>query len=119
MKGEEESIREEIKKIDKKIGVKIEMEEIRRVKTGREEKGEMVIIKVKSEDNKRKGDMDKGESDIQGKTRWRLKKIAEEKGRRGRVVRLGYNGLWLDSKWWYWNEEKRDIKDRGRETEGK
>lgn len=49
-----EGSKEEIKNICKETGVDIEIEEIRKVKTGREEKGDMLIVKVRSEENKRK-----------------------------------------------------------------
>lgn len=49
-----EGSKEEIKNICKEIGVDIEIEEIRKVKMGREEKGDMLIVKVRSEENKRK-----------------------------------------------------------------
>lgn len=49
-----EGSKEEIKNICKEIGVDIEIEEIRKIKTGREEKGDMLIVKIRLEENKRK-----------------------------------------------------------------
>lgn len=51
-KGKGDS-REEIRNICREIGVNIEIEEFRNIRTGRKEKGEMVIVKVKTEGNRR------------------------------------------------------------------
>lgn len=41
LKGVEENIEEEVRKICRELGVEVEIEEMRRVKTGREERGEI------------------------------------------------------------------------------
>lgn len=39
-------IAEDIKRIEKEIEVKMDIEEVKNIKTGREENGKMVVIKV-------------------------------------------------------------------------
>lgn len=50
---ETENCKEEIKEICKGIGVEVEIEDIRKIKTDREERGEMFIVKLKDEEMKR------------------------------------------------------------------
>lgn len=109
-----EGSKEEIKNICKKIGIDIEIEEIRKVKTGREEKGDMLIVKVRSEENKRKILENKRklkgrnvwiEEDLtfkERKMRWNLRKVAEEERRKGRTVRMGNGRIWVENAWWFW-----------------
>lgn len=44
----------EIEKVMSNIGVKVRIEEVRRIKTGKEEWGEMVVVKLGSEEKKKK-----------------------------------------------------------------
>lgn len=43
---------EDIKRIVKEIKVEMDIEEVRRIRTGREEKGKMVVVKLRSEECK-------------------------------------------------------------------
>lgn len=126
-----EGSKEEIKNICKKIGVDIEIEEIRRVKTGREEKGDMLIVKVRSEENKRKILENKRklkgrsvwiEEDLtfkERKMRWNLRRVAEEERRKGRTVRMGNGRIWVENAWWFWDEDDEVLRDgRGRKWGG-
>lgn len=100
---------EEIKNIYREIGVDIEIEEIRKIKTRREEKGDMLIVKVRSEENKRKILENKRklkggsiwiEEDLsfkERKMRWNLRRVAEEERRRGRTVRMGNGRIWIEN----------------------
>lgn len=54
MKGESGDTKRKIIKIGKEIGIEIEIEQLRKVKTGKEERGEMVIVKIITEENRRK-----------------------------------------------------------------
>lgn len=56
MKGESGDTKREIIKISKgiEIGIEIEIEQLKKVKTGKEERGEMVIVKIITEENRRK-----------------------------------------------------------------
>lgn len=121
-----EGSKEEIKNICKEIGVDIEIEEIRKVKMGREEKGDMLIVKVRSEENKRKILENKRklkgrsvwiEEDLtfkERKMRWNLRRVAEEERRKGRTVRMGNGRIWVENAWWFWDEDDEVLRD-GRE----
>lgn len=121
---------EEIKNICREIGVDIEIEEIRKIKTGREEKGDMLIVKVMSEENKRKILENKRklkggsiwiEEDLsfkERKMRWNLRRVAEEERRRERAVRMGNGRIWIENAWWFWDEDEEVLRDdRGRKWE--
>lgn len=54
IKEEKGDIEKVVRRICREIGIEIEIEELRRVKTGREERGEMIIAKMRSEETKRK-----------------------------------------------------------------
>lgn len=54
VKGGERDAVEEIRKICDELEVEVEIEETRRVKTGREGRGEVIIVTVKKEENKRR-----------------------------------------------------------------
>lgn len=54
VQGEGGMMKEEIIKLCGEIGVEVDIEEIRMVKTGKEEKGKMVIVKLRKEDSKRR-----------------------------------------------------------------
>lgn len=54
IKEEMGNTRKGIIKIGRKIGMEIEIEEVRSIKTSREKRGEMTIVKVRSEEKRRK-----------------------------------------------------------------
>lgn len=127
VKGGEGNLKKRVANISREIGVEIEIEELRSVKMGREDRGELVTVKVRSKENKRKIRENKGklkgrdiwiEEDLTfraRKIRWILRRFAEEK--RKKALRVGYGKVWLEGIWWFWNEEKellRDGKDRQR-----
>lgn len=86
------------------------MDEIRRMKTGREERGELVTVRMGSEvikrrvlENKRKlkGKEIWIEEDLtfrEKKMKWRLRRVAEEEERKGAVMIIGYGKLRIDGK---------------------
>lgn len=83
-------MRGDLEKIGKEIGVELEVEDLRKVRTGKEKKGEMVIVKVKSEECRKKVPENKKklrgrkvwiEEDLtfqERKMKFKLRKIAEE-----------------------------------------
>lgn len=129
VRAEGGKVKEEIIKLcrEMKVSEGMEFEEIKRVRTGREDKGEMIIIKVKKEEDKRKILENKGrlrgrevwvEEDLTFKERkmnWNLRRIREEEIRRGKMVKIGYGKICIENVWWYWDEEEEELKDgRGR-----
>lgn len=89
-------MKKEIRKICKEVGVEIEIEDLRRIKTGREEWGQLVVVKLKSEEARKK--ILENKSRLKGreiwieedqtfrewKIKWKLKRIAEEEVRKGK-----------------------------------
>lgn len=92
-----------MERIYKEFGIEIKIKKIRRVRTGKEEEREMVIVKVTSEENKRnilekrgrlKGKdigIEEDQTFKEREMRWNLRRIAEEEERK--LVRVGYNGI--------------------------
>jgi len=92
--------------------------EIKRVGGDREQDGEMVLVRLKSE--VQRGEIMKRKRELKGrkerimedwtwkerKIRWRLEEIARREERRGRRVRIGYGRLWIDEQCWKWDEEE-------------
>lgn len=125
IKGEKRGMRESVESIGKEIGVSIDIEEIKEIKAGKEEKGRMVIVKVKSEESRRKILENKGklrgkevwiEEDQtfkERKMKWKLRRIAGEEERRGERVRIGYGKLWIGGKAWLWDEKEEELRDEG------
>lgn len=125
-KGEKGDIRRELEKIGKEIGMKLEVEEIRKVRMWREEKAKMVIVKVKSGGSRRK--ILENNKKFKGREVWievnltfkerkmkfKFRKIVEEEEGKGWEVRVGYRRMWIENIWWFWDEGKRSLEmERG------
>lgn len=126
--------REAIEEVLNKIGTKVEIREIRKIGTGKEEGEEMVVVKVGGEEQKReimrkKGNLKgRGEKILEDwtwkerKMRWNLERIAEKEERKGNKVGIGYGKIWINGKWWKWDEDEEVLRDgkgnRRREEEG-
>lgn len=107
----------------REIGAQVEINEMRRVRTGKEEWGEMVVVKLGSEGEKKevmeKKKMLKGrkiwiEEDLtweERRVRWRLREIAREEERRGRKVWVGQDKIKIEGEWWWWNREREVLVD--------
>lgn len=54
IKSEKGDTEKEVRGICKEMGLEVEIEELRRIKTGKEERGEMIIIRVSSEEMRRR-----------------------------------------------------------------
>lgn len=123
VKGEGEVI-DRVDKVGREIGVEIEIEEIKKIKTGREERGEMLLVKVKTEKNKRR--IMKYKKKLKGRDVWieedriykerimmrKLRQIEEEERRKGKTVRVRFGKIWIEDKWWFWDEEEEILKNR-------
>lgn len=86
-------IREGVENICREIGVSVEIDEVKEVKAGKEEKGKMVIVRLKSEEDKKK--ILENERKLKGKEiwieedqtfkerkmKWRLRQLAGEEKR--------------------------------------
>lgn len=112
MKEEAGDIEKEIRRICKEVGSKILLlippgrdrdrgDEEDKNRKGRE--GELVIVKVKSEEIRRRilgGSYGLKKIRRLERERWRLKKIAEEEKRKGNKVRVTYGKIWINNRWW-------------------
>ncbi|EZA51537.1 hypothetical protein X777_09784 [Ooceraea biroi] len=125
IKREGGDMRKEIEEIGKEIEVEMEIEDIRKLRGGREEKREMAIIKIRTEENRkkilenkrklrgRKIWIEEDQTFNERKIKWKLRQIAGEEERTGKKVKLGYGKIWIEGKWWFWDEEEEILKDAG------
>ncbi|KAL6416393.1 hypothetical protein ACFW04_011573 [Cataglyphis niger] len=105
------------------IGIKAEIEEVRKIGGSVEEGREMMVIRLKNEDQKRevwnKKKLLKGRKERiledgtwkERRMRWSLERIAKEEEKKGRKVWIGYGKIRIDEKWWKWDEEEEVLKD--------
>lgn len=118
-----EEVIKDIRRIWVGIGVEMDIEEMKKIRTRREEKGEIVVIKLRSEEIRwkimdRKRSLKKTEMWIEEektfkekKIEWKLKKIAEEERRKGKKVRIGKKKIWIEDRWFYWLDKIQDVRD--------
>lgn len=45
------------------------------------------------------------------KVEWRIRRIVEEKGKKGKKVRIGKERIWIKDRWFYWLNDIEDVKD--------
>lgn len=103
LKGEEEG-REKVNKLirGRELGMEMEVKEMRKINTRRDNKGNMMKITLKTEEMKRKILENKRrlrgkevwiEEDLtfrERKIKWNLRQIAMRKEREGNIVKVGY-----------------------------
>lgn len=52
------------------------------------------------------------------KMRWKIRNLAEEERKKGNRVRQEYGKIWIEDRWWYWDEEGDTLRNRrGRKRE--
>ena len=44
-----------------------------------------------------------------------MEKIAWEKRKKGKTVWVKYEKIWMNEKWWRWNEKRKELVERERE----
>ncbi|KAL6419615.1 hypothetical protein ACFW04_013703 [Cataglyphis niger] len=105
------------------IGIKAEIEEVRKIGGSVEKGREMMVVRLKNEDQKRevwnKKKLLKGRKERilkdwtwkERRMRWSLERIAKEEEKKGRKVWIGYGKIRIDKKWWRWDEEEEVLKD--------
>jgi len=118
-------VRSKVEDILKKIGAEVGVEEVREVKTGREEQGGFAVVSFRTEGEKREVMRKKGglrgegvwiEDDLTWKerqVRWRIREVAKEEESKGAKVWVGENRVMINGVWWFWDEEVDGLKDRG------
>lgn len=125
IRGEKGKIKEDIEEICRNIGAEIEIENVREIRAGNEGKGKMVLVRLKTEEDKRKILENKRkikkkeiwiEEDLtfgERKMKWKLRQIMEEEERKGEKVKVGYGKIWIGNELWFWDEEMEELKNRG------
>jgi len=120
---EEDENAKGLEKVWKKLGVEVKVEEVKRVRAGGGRGGGIVIVKVGSEEEKKgimqskrklRGEEVWIEEDLtweERRVRWKIRQIAIMEETREKRVRIGQGGLWVEGKWWGWDEEKGEITD--------
>jgi len=106
---------------------------VKRVRAGGGGGGGMVVVKIGSEEEKRGIMQNKWrlkeeevwiEEDLiweERKVRWKIRQLAIREEARGKRVMIGQGGLWVERKWWGWDEERGELTDTkgGNWEEGK
>lgn len=123
LEGGKEDIKERVEKIMKEIGVKTEIEWIRKLKGKEGEEGEMVVVKLGSREQKRqvmerkkvlRGKRVRIEDDLtweERKMKWKLAEIAEGEKKKGNKVWTSYGRIKINEVWWKWEEEEGVLKN--------
>jgi len=118
-------VRSKVDDILKKIGAEVGVEEVREVKTGREEQGGFAVVSFRTEGEKREVMKKKGglkgegvwiEDDLTWKerqVRWKIREMAKEEESKGAKVWVGENKVMVNGVWWFWDEEGGGLRDRG------
>lgn len=112
-----------IEEVFASIGVKVEIEGVKRIGGVLEGGREMILVRLKDEEQKKeiwdKKKMLRGRKERimedwtwkERRMRWRLEEMAKEEEKKGRKVRISYGKIRIDEKWWRWDEEEEVLKD--------
>ncbi|EZA50989.1 hypothetical protein X777_10537 [Ooceraea biroi] len=131
MEVQGEGIEGAVRRIWKEIGAEAEIEETREIGKKSERGRKMILVKLKDREGKRevmskkralRGKMERIEDDLTMKERrmqWRLERMAEEERRNKREVWVKYARIWIEGKWWSWDEEREVLVDREGRERGK
>lgn len=119
-----------VEEVMKRLGVEVKAEEIRKIELGGKKKGNLLIVKVGSEEEKRRVMQNKWklkggdiwiEEDLtweERKIKWMIRRVAWKEEAEGRRVRVGQGKVWIEGVWWVWDEWRGELRDgRGRSWE--
>jgi len=110
-----------VEKILKEIGAEVKVESMRRMNVGREERGEMVWVRVEKEEDKKtiwekkrnlKGKKVWIEEDLTWKEREirrRLGVMAVEERKKGKYAWVEGDRIKIEGEWWRWDEERKGL----------
>lgn len=119
-----------VEQVLKEIGAAVEVQEVRKVRSGREEGGDMVIVKLGNEEERmevlrkkrslvgKKIWIDEDLSWEVRRVRWRLREIAREEEEKGRKTWVAHERIRIDGEWWRWDKERQVLLDGGGRTRG-
>jgi len=120
-----EGVKATILEIIKRVGAEVGVEEVREVRTGREEQGGFAVVRFRTEEEKREVMRKKGglrgeriwiEEDLtwrERQVRWKIREVARGEEGKGAKVWVGENRAMINGVWWFWDEEEGGLKDRG------
>lgn len=98
-------------------------EEIRELGRGDKKGKRMILVKMENRDgkievmrNKRKlrERTERIQDDWTWKERsmqWNLEKIAWEERKKGKTAWVKYGKIWMNERWWRWNEEREELEE--------
>lgn len=113
-----------VEQVLKEIGAVVRLQEVRKVKSAREEGGDVVVIKLGNEEErkevlrKKRGLIGRRiwiEEDLsweERRVRWRLREIAKEEEEKGRKAWVTQERIRIDGEWWWWDKEREVLLDR-------
>lgn len=116
-------LEEAVKEVMRKIGVEAKVEETRSIGGTKDKRGEMVLVKMKDEDEKsevmsKKGKLKRRRERIEEdytwrerRMKWRLQEIARREEKKGKRAWVGYGKIRIDGEWWRWYEEEEVLRD--------
>jgi len=122
LKVGEEGMKKSVEEILARLGEDIIIEEIRMVQAGKMERGKLIVVRLKSEDMRRRVLMNKWklkggdiwlEEDLtweERRIRWRIRRTARVEGK-GKRVRMAQWVIWLEGVWWGLDEEEDGLRD--------
>ena len=107
----------------KELGIEAKVVEIKEL--GRRKEGERRMALVRLEDMKGKVEVMKKNVALRGRVervdddwtwreramQWRLERLAWNERRSGRKALVRYGKIWLEEKWWRWDEETEKLVD--------
>ncbi|XP_011706307.1 PREDICTED: golgin subfamily A member 6-like protein 22, partial [Wasmannia auropunctata] len=108
LKEGEGSSKERVEEVLRGLGMEIKIEDIRKLDVGKREKGDMVVVRVGSEDMKRNILLNKWrlkgkdwwiEEDLtweERRIRWCIRQVAKKEEMKGKRVKAEQRGVWID-----------------------
>ncbi|KMQ88741.1 hypothetical protein RF55_11715 [Lasius niger] len=105
------------------MGMKVNIENVKRLGGVVGEGGEMIVVRMENEKQKRdimgkKRNLKGGKKRImedwtwnERKMRWKLGEIARMEERKGRRVGIGYGKIKIEEQWWKWDEVEEVLRD--------
>jgi len=131
MEAKEGKRREAVEEILEVIGAKVEIKEVRRIGEITEKgRGEMMLVKLESEDQKwevmakkknLKGRKERIAEDLtwrERRIRWKVGEIARREMAEGKRVWVKGGKIKIEGQWWRWDEEKETLMSEGGDVGG-
>ena len=119
---------EEVKNLMRDIGAQVRVEEVRKLAGKKEGKGSILLVKIGSEQERKevlekkrlKGREERIEKDLtwrEKERRWLIEQRSWEEKKKGSVVWVGRDRLWINGELWCWDEDLDELREGGRSQE--